>query len=95
MKFTAEIFAPFNNQKHSEKWSTVFLAQTNSTRQEYYASKFSNSTPIQYSTFDFNNANEDGSEIAKTYREDIAILREMKNLLDRQDDDNVDDFKGA
>ena len=88
MKFTAKFFSPHDSSQKGEKWSTVFLAQSNSSRETLFASKFNDSTPIQYSHFDFSNANEDGSYIAKVYREDIAMLHDMKEMFE------VDDVAG-
>ena len=88
LKFTAKFFSPHDSSKNGEQWSTVFLAQANSSRETLFASKFNDSTPIQYSHFDFSNANEDGSNIAKVYREDIAMLNDMKKIFE------VDDVEG-
>jgi len=81
LKFTAKLFAPHDSRRQGEKWSTVFLAQPNTSREAFYTSKFNESTPINFSHFDFNNANEDGSGIAKIYREDIEILQNMKEMF--------------
>ena len=82
LKFTAKFFAPHDSNIQGEKWSTVFLLQSNSSRENSFASKFNQSTSIGYSYFDFLNANEDGSDIAKVYREDIAMLVETENTFD-------------
>ena len=81
LKFTAKFFAPHDSRRQGEKWSTVFLAQPNTSREAFYTLKFNESTPINFSHFDFNNANEDGSVIAKIYREDIEILQNMKEMF--------------
>lgn len=82
LKFTAKFFSPHDSNIRGERWSTVFLLQSNKSDEAFFQSKFNNSTEIQYSHFDFINANEDGSDIAKTFREDIAMLIEMENIFD-------------
>ena len=89
LKFTAKFFEAHDSRHQGgEKWSTVFLAQANSSKEAFFSSKFNESTPISYSHFDFDNANEDGSVIAKIYREEVKLLNEMKDMF------QVDDVNG-
>jgi len=86
LKFTAKFFEAHDSRHQGgEKWSTVFLAQANTSREAFFASKFNESTPISYSHFDFDNANEDGSVIAKIYREEVKLLNEMKDMFQVDD----------
>ena len=86
IKLTAKIFAPYESNIQGEQQTPVFLLQSNSSQENFFASKFNNSTSIQYSHFDFINASEDESEIAKVYKEDIAMLFDMETNFDDKGD---------